>query len=165
MQNKYLFFIAIVLIGIGLLQPSLISNINMSNTNSTISTPVTDAPTDTELFAKTKAIVDILQSSNAENKKGDFFRLSCLYADMSTLIAVNDDTIIKDTVSIREANILCGKMLKLNLQDKYSGLAEKVEELVLYSIGDDDVVLDSLLRQKAVDAFKALSWAFYKGSQ
>jgi hypothetical protein len=84
---------------------------------------------------------------------------------MSTLIAVNDDTIIKDTVSIREANILCGKMLKLNLQDKYPGLAEKVEELVLYSIGDDDVVLDSLLRQKAVDAFKALSWAFYKGSQ
>lgn len=165
MQNKYLFFIAIVLIGIGLLQPSLISNINMSNTNSTISTPVTDAPTDTELFAKTKTIVDILQSSNAENKKVDFFRLSCLYADMSTLIAVNDDTIIKDTVSIREANILCGKMLKLNLQDKYPGLAEKVEELVLYSIGDDDVVLDSLLRQKAVDAFKALSWAFYKGSQ
>ncbi len=50
-------------------------------------------------------------------------------------------------------------------ENKYQGLADKAKDLLVSAIGEDDVVLDDETRNKAVDAFRALSWAFYQGSQ
>lgn len=166
MQKNHIFFIGAALIAIGLIQPDFLDSLNPFGGPKISNTQITEAPSDAGLLEKAKAIINILESSNPEDKQSDCAKLSSLYADMATLISLdNDNPIIKDTISIREANILCGRMLKINLQDKYPNLAEKTEELVLYSIGNDDVVLDSVLRQKAVEAFKSLSWAFYKGAR
>ena len=56
-------------------------------------------------------------------------------------------------------------MLKLDIEGKYDGLAEAAGDLVASSIGKDEVVLDDDLRAKSVEAFNALSWAFYEGSK
>ena len=50
-------------------------------------------------------------------------------------------------------------------KDKYPNLAEAARDVVVYSIGEDDVVLDSETRTKAVQSFRALSWAFYEGGK
>jgi hypothetical protein len=85
---------------------------------------------------------------------------------MAILIAIDEeDTVIKDTSSLRMANSLCGKMLGIDVKDKYPNLAEAARELVVLAIGDDDVTLTPELRTNAVDAFRALSWAFYEGSK
>jgi hypothetical protein len=56
-------------------------------------------------------------------------------------------------------------MLRLNIKNKYPGLAEAAKVLVSSELGTDDVVLDEDMRAKAVNAFRALSWAFYEGSK
>ena len=67
--------------------------------------------------------------------------------------------------TIREVNSVAGKMLRLDIKDKYPNLAELAKDLVVTNIGDDDVILDEELRLKAVEAFRALSWAFWEGSK
>ena len=110
-------------------------------------------------------IIDLLRESDAKGKREDCLKLSSLYKDMATLIGLDaKDAIIKDTASIREANILAGKMLNLDIDGKYDGLAEAAGDLLASTIGKDEVVLDKDLRDKSVDAFNALSWAFYEGS-
>ena len=108
----------------------------------------------------------ILQASDDSTRKSDSLKLSALYSDIATLVEIDGtDKIISDTASIREVNSLTGKMLRLNIKDKYEGLAESAKDLLVSSIGEDDVVLDDETRTKAVDAFRALSWAFYQGSK
>lgn len=164
MNNKYLLILGGLLIAFGLLNPNILSSISIPK--NTTNTQVVEAPSDTGLYEKAKAVVNVLEKSSSSTKYNDCMRLSSLYNDMSILISLNDDNpVIKDTTSIREANILVGRMLGLDLKDKYPDLAEAVESVVLYSLGDDEIVLDDTLRAKGVDAFKALSWAFYKGSK
>lgn len=168
MNNKVLLAIAAVLIFIGVTKPDL-SSINIplgGNPVCDIENYVIDAPADDNLLEKARVILEILKSSDDSTKRSDCIKLSALYADMATLISLDQqDTVISDTSSIKEANSLAGKMLKLNIKDKYDGLAEAAKGLVVSAIGEDDVVLDDNLRQKAVDAFRALSWAFYEGSK
>lgn len=85
---------------------------------------------------------------------------------MATLIELDgQDKIIANTTAIREANSLAGKMLRLNVKDKYPNLAEAARDVIVYNIGEDDIVLDEETRDKAVQAFRALSWAFYEGGK
>jgi hypothetical protein len=166
MKNPFLLIVAICLISLGLFGSNSISNISIVPSNQITDNYVIDAPKDPILLEKSNIVVEILQKSSANNKTNDCLRLSSLYADLATLISLSDnDQIVKDTVTIREANILAGKMLKLNISDKYPNLAEATNNLVVSSIGDEDVGLDSKLREKAINSFKALSWAFYKGSK
>jgi hypothetical protein len=51
------------------------------------------------------------------------------------------------------------------LGGKYPDLAEACNSVVVAGIGDEDIVLDKETRKKAVDTFKALSWACYEGSK
>ena len=85
---------------------------------------------------------------------------------MSQLIELDgDDQVINNTANIREANSLAGKMLRLNIKDKYPNLAEAAQDLLFFQLGNKDVKLDKELRSKAIEAFRALSWAFYKGGK
>lgn len=166
-KKSVLLLVGAVLIFLGVFKPNL-SNIIIPNVTNGVSVEnqVTDAPGDAELYAKAKNIVDILSQSSVSNKKNDCLKLSSLYADMAILVELDaQDLVIKDTASIREANILAGKMLKLDIKDKYAGLAEAAKDLMLLQVGDDDVVLDNDLRNKASEGFRALSWAFYEGSK
>jgi hypothetical protein len=167
MNNKGLLFIATGLVAIGLFKPDLSSfSIPALEPKCSVETYVTDAPADTELLNKARIIINILGESNDSTKPSDCMKLSALYSDMATLISLdNEDEIIKDTASIKSANSLAGKMLRLDIKDKYPNLAESAKDLLITAIGSDDVILDNTTRQKSVNAFRALSWAFYEGSK
>ena len=163
MSNKYLIILAGILIFIGVTKPDLPSIIPAASNDSVC---VIDAPSDDVLLENSRAIVKIMKSSDDSTKKNDCIKLSSLYCDMSILIELDqEDEVIKDTGSIRQANILSGKMLRLNIKDKYPGLADAAKTLIGDAIGYDDVALDDNLRAKSVEAFRALSWAFYEGSK
>lgn len=167
MNNKFLLTLGAILIGIGIFKPNLSSiNFPLISPECNIETYVIDAPADIELLNKAKAVTSILQSSNDSTRKNDCIKLSALYSDMATLVELDgEDKIIANTTAIREANSLSGKMLRLNVKDKYPNLAEAARDVIVYNIGEDDVVLDEKTRSKAVQAFRALSWAFYEGGK
>lgn len=147
-----------LLIAVGLLRPNF-SSVSLPS-------PVSISTPSTELQVQCKKIVEILQDSSDADKTNDCKSLSSLYMDLSTLIALDgEDTIIKNTEEIREANRLSGKMLNLNLQDKYNNLGEACDAVVKEYIGDDNLVLSPELRQRSVDVFKALAWAFNQGAK
>ena len=168
MNNKWLLALAGVLVYIGVAKPDL-SSINLplgNNSVCNLDTYVTDAPSDINLLNNGREVIDILKASTDSTRAADCSKLSSLYADMALLIELDgEDKIIKDTANIKEANSLAGKMLRLNAKDKYPGLAEAAKNLIISQIGEDDVVLDNDLRSKAVNSFRALSWAFYEGSK
>lgn len=167
MRNKILLVLGILLLIIGILKPdlSIFSN-NNAKPNNSIECYVIDAPADLDLLKEAQDVTKVLLDSSDASRKADSLKLSSLYCDIATLIALDgEDQVIKDTAAIRLANSLSGKMLRLNIKDKYPNLAIESKELIVKAIGDDDVILDTVLRQKAVDAFRALSWAFYEGSK
>lgn len=167
MQNKLLLAAGVVLIFFGVVKPNL-NNLLPVNSDIICSVEnfVTDAPADIELMNKAEVVVKILQESDDSTKKQDCLKLSALYSDMSQLIELDgDDQVINNTANIREANSLAGKMLRLNIKDKYPNLAEAAQDLLFFQLGNKDVKLDKELRSKAIEAFRALSWAFYKGGK
>lgn len=168
-QNKILLIIAAILIGLGLLKPDIADwiSINRSpNAVVSIENYVIDAPSDMVLLNSAQKVIDLLATYKDSSDKSELLKLSCLYCDIATLIELDgEDEIIKDTATIKEANSLCGKMLRLNIKDKYPNLAETSRQVVVTAIGDDDVLLDENLRLKSVEAFRALSWAFYEGGK
>tara|TARA_R100000278_G_scaffold121566_1_gene105838 strand:+ start:332 stop:832 length:501 start_codon:yes stop_codon:yes gene_type:complete len=166
MQNKILLAIGAILVLLGIFQPDLGNLVKPVPSVVGVESYVTDAPSDTTLLEKARVVSDILQDSDDSTRNSDALKLSCLYADMATLIELDgEDQVIKNTNAIREVNSIAGKMLRLDIKDKYPNLAEAAQELVVAAVGNDDVVLDDSLRSKSAEAFRALSWAFYQGSK
>lgn len=157
--------IAALLIGIGLLKPDLSKWVGGST--KPVDNPLTvvvNKPSDPEILDECEAVIRALKADS--DRKVDGLRLALLYNDMATLVNLDgDDMVIKNTEEIRQANKLAGGMLKLDIKGKYPDLAKAAESVVVSSIGDDSVMLDSKLRQGAVDGFKALAWACYEGSK
>jgi len=168
MQNKLVLFVGVVLVLFGIFKPDL-SNLSLPVGGSTVcvtSNHVADAPANETLLNKARAITEVLLASDDSTRKSDCIKLSSLYCDIATLIELDKtDLVIADTSTIREVNSVAGKMLRLDIKDKYPNLAELAKDLVVTNIGDDDVILDEELRLKAVEAFRALSWAFWEGSK
>lgn len=169
MKSKSLLLIGILLIGIGVFRPNLGS---ITGNPSCPIVPVgngyvTSPPTDPILLDKATLVTEILLDSNESDKKNDSLKLSSLYKDLSILIEIDneEDAIVTDTMTLRKANSLAGQMLKLNIKGKYSELAEASKAVVVAAIGEEDIQLDSNIRAKAVEAFRALSWACYEGSK
>lgn len=165
MKNKIALGLGIVLVTFGLIGKYSLPNI-LKSTVPAVENYVVDAPGDDTLLEKARNVVSVLEKSDDSTKRSDCLNLSSLYSDMAILLELDDeDKVIPDTASIREANGLAGKMLRLKIKDKYPGLAEAAKELLVSAIGEDDVMLDDQLRSKSIDAFRALSWAFYEGSK
>lgn len=168
MKNQLLLVVGLVLLAIGFFKPDL-SNLNIYNPGSAVTVVegcVTDAPADDLLLEKSRAVVKILDNSDDSTKRRDCTKLASLYCDLATLIELDEkDQVITDTLSIKEANSLAGKMLRLDIKDKYPNLAEAAKDVIVAGIGDEDVSLTPELRKKAVESFRALSWAFYQGSK
>lgn len=156
-NNSLLWLVAALLLVVGVFQPSL-SHFNSSSQAVSVSLP------SDELQSKCEKIIQIVKSSDYSDKAEDMRKLSRLYLDLAKLISINDDdTLIKNTEEIREANKLSGKMLELNIKDKYTDLGEELNGVVKSYIGDDNIALSPELRQRSVDVFKAIAWALTKG--
>ena len=165
MKNSLILLVGVVLVLFGCFGNNL-SNIVFTPRVPVVEGYVIDAPANQELLEKARVITNILKESNDSTARSDCLKLSSLYADLATLVELDgEDQVVKDTATIKEANSLSGKMLRLNIKDKYPGLAEAAKDLVVVAIGEDDVALDEKTRLNAVDAFRALSWAFYEGGQ
>lgn len=154
--------VGVVLLLIGLIKPSL-NNVLPTPTRPIVSVEVS-APKDPTLLSLAQEVAKNLQDNNAS--KDDCLRLSSLYADLASLISLSgEDEVVKNTEEVRQANRIAGLMLKMNLNDKYPNLATAMNNLVIKTIGDDNISLTPELRVKTVDSFNALSWATNEGAK
>jgi hypothetical protein len=157
MNNKLLLALGAGLLLFGLFKPNFNFPISKpDNTNIVVVTP----PESSELRDKCKLVRDVFQDSTARDKKQDARRLSDLCMDLATLVELDgDEEVVKTTEEIRQANALSGAMLRMNIKGKYPGLSDGAQLVISSQIGDDIAPLNSELRKKAADAFRALAWA------
>jgi hypothetical protein len=162
-NNTLLLVLGLALVGYGVLKPDLGSLI-------TPSVPVinnvvnVEKPLDPDLLSWCDDVIKSFRQTR--DRKADALKLSSLYYDLANLISLDSNNeVIKNTLEIREANKLAGILFNLNIKGKYPDLAQACNNLVVIGIGDDDVILDENMRKKAVETFKALSWACYEGSK
>jgi hypothetical protein len=157
--------IGLVLITFGIVKPDISNFLPQKNSVVENSNVVKEKPLNPELLTQAQNVASIIKKGGS-GRGVDAIKLSSLYYDLATLIEIDgDDQVVKNTLEIREANKLAGLFSKLGLGGKYEGLAEACNSLVVAGIGDSDVVLDENIRKKAVETFKALSWACYEGSK
>lgn len=159
-SKNILLLIAGVLVLFGLLKPNL-NNIYPTPSKSVV---VVEKPTDENVLNACDAVVKALSVSSDRHTDGK--RLSSLYMDISSLIELDgENSVIKNTEEIKQANSLSGLLLKLDMKGKYTDLSKATQSVIVSSIGDDIVELDDSLRAKAVKAFRALAWACEEGSK
>ncbi len=155
-NNGILWLVAALLIGVGFFQQS-ISSVMFKPTSAVV------APSD-DLQERCKKLTEIVRSAKDPDKQTDMKKLVGLYLDLAKLISIDDeDTVIKNTEEIREANRLSGRMSDFNLKNKYEDLGAELNSIVLGYIGEDNAALSPELRQKGVDVFRALAWAINQG--
>lgn len=127
--------------------------------------PAVSAPLDPSLRKNCELVIDSLRSGSSD-RKIDGIKLSSLFTDIAKLIQLDgENEVIKSTDEIREANKIAGAFYNLELKGKYPDLTESATKVVVQHIGDDNVSLDPILRQKAVEAFNGLAWACSEGSK
>ena len=161
-QKNILLGLAALLILVGLLKPEF-SNILGPNRPAVVDVLELPAPTDEAVKKEADDVVTLLKEAGA---KGDAKRLRDLYIDLAKLVELDgEDEVIKSTEEIRQANSLAGVMLKLDMKGKYPDLAKEAKEVVVASIGDDQILLSKELRAKAVEGLNALAWACNQGSK
>lgn len=164
MNKNTILAIGVILLAIGFLKPSVINNIFNKPTTVSVEERVFPAPVAESVKLKANDVIKALSVN--KDRKIDGKNLANLYSDLALLVSLDgSNEVIKNTDEIRQANKLAGLMLQLNLKDKYENLAEANQALLVDCIGDDSVPLTKELRQKAVDAFKALAWACNEGSK
>lgn len=163
LNSKIIYIVAVILIVVGVTKPNLDSIFIPRETNNSI--VIVTPPADQEIRELCKPVIDSIKAGGSSRKK-DGQRLSDLYFDLATLIELDgDNEVVKTTEEIRQANSLSGVMLRLNIKGSYPGLSEASQVLLSSQIGDDMVTLDSNLRKKAADTFRALAWACNEGTK
>lgn len=122
------------------------------------------APSDENVKKEAQDVISLLKSSSGS--KQDSKRLRDLSLDLGRLVQLDgEDLVIKNTDEIRQANGIAGVMLRLDIKGKYPNLAKEAKEVIVSSIGDDNINLTPELRAKAVDGFNALAWAYNEASK
>lgn len=161
-KNLLVLLVAALLIVFGLFKPSL-SVVDPANNENFVSR--FKPPSNVMLADYCMPVIEALRS-NPSSRNVDGKKLASLYRDLATLISLDgDNMVIKNTEEVRQANRLAGIMLQLDMKGKYKDLASANDTLIKVAIGDDSVLLDSILRDKAVEGFNALAWACYEGSK
>jgi hypothetical protein len=162
-QKNLLLALAGLLIVVGLLKPDL-SNIFKPEPSVTIDVLELSAPTDEAVKKEADDVVSLLKASSGS--KNDFKRLRDLSLDLGRLVQLDgEDLVIKNTDEIRQANSIAGVMLRLDIRGKYPNLPKEAKEVIVASIGDDNINLTTDLRVKAVEGFNALAWAYNEASK
>lgn len=163
-KTSLLLGLGVLMMGIGIFGTRLGSIItpNGNNPNVTISI---EEPSDKTLLKLVQPVISAWESGPADTRFRDASRLASLYLDIATLIELEGDNLcIKNTEEIREANKLSGNMLKLQLRDKYPDLKEACNSFVVASIGEENILLTTELRQRSTSVFRALAWACQQGA-
>jgi hypothetical protein len=163
-SKNVLLALAGLLIVIGLIKPDL-SKLGISPSRpSIIDVMELVAPTDENVKKEAEDVINLLKSANVP--KADLKKLRDLSLDLGRLVELDgDDLVIKNTEEIRQANSLAGPMLRLDIKGKYPDLPKEAKEVIVASIGDDNINLSPELRTKAVDGFNALAWAYNEASK
>jgi hypothetical protein len=162
-SNNVLLVIGGLLVAYGVLGPVIKNNIG-PNPVVVVST-IVEAPLDPSLRSDCEKVISVFKNGNG-NKSVDGVKLSNLYSDLAKLISLDSENeTVKNTDEIRDANRLAGLLYDLDLKGKYPDLSVATNNVVKNYMGDDNVVLDPVLRKKAVEAFNGLAWAFYEGSR
>ncbi|NDC71867.1 MAG: hypothetical protein EBZ62_00230 [Sphingobacteriia bacterium] len=162
--KNLLLLLAGLLIFIGLIKPDLSDLGLFPNRPAVIDLLELAAPTDENVKKEAEDVVSLLKSSGGS--KSDFKKLRDLTLDLGRLVELDgDDLVIKNTEEIRQANSLAGPMLRLDIKGKYPDLAKEAKEVIVASIGDDNINLSTELRTKAVAGFNALAWAYNEASK
>lgn len=160
--NSILLVVGALLIGYGLFGSFIKNNIGPTPVVSVVSI---EAPQDPNLRKDCEVVTQTFLKGSG-NLKVDGAKLSNLYSDLAKLISLDSENeTIKNTDEIRDANRLAGLLYDLDLKGKYPELSTVTTNVVKNYIGDDNVALDKNLRQKAVEAFNGLAWAFYEGTK
>jgi len=161
MDKKVLLVLGGLLILLGLLKPEF-SDI-LKPRPSVVDVLELSAPTDEVVKKEADDVVTVLKEAGI---KSEAKRLRDLYIDLAKLVELDgEDEVIKSTEEIRQANSLAGVMLRLDMKGKYPNLAKEAKEVVVASIGDDQILLSKELRVKAVEGLNALAWACNEGSK
>jgi hypothetical protein len=162
-NNNLLLVIAGLLILVGLTKFDLSGFSILPNRPNVVDVLELPEPTDEAVKKEADDVVAVLKESGA---KGDAKRLRDLYLDLAKLVELDgEDEVVKSTEEIRQANSLAGVMLRLDIKGKYPNLAKEAKEVVVASIGDDQILLSKELRVKAVEGLNALAWACNMGSK
>lgn len=163
-NRNLLLVIASLLIFVGVIRPDLSSMGWFPNRPAAIDVLELAAPTDELLKKEAEDVAKLLKSSGGS--KSDLKRLRDLSLDLGRLVELDgEDLVIKNTEEIRQANSLAGVMLRLDIKGKYPNLAKEAKEVIVASIGDDNINLSPELRIKAVAGFNALAWAYNEASK
>jgi len=162
-NNNLLLVVAGLLILVGLTKFDL-SRLNiLPNKPNAVDVLELPEPTDSAVKKEADDVVSVLKESGA---KGDAKRLRDLYLDLAKLVELDgENEVVRNTEEIRQANSLAGVMLRLDIKGKYPDLAKEAKEVVVASIGDDQILLSKELRAKAVEGLNALAWACNMGSK
>lgn len=121
-------------------------------------------PSDENVKKEAEDVIGLLKASSGS--KNDFKRLRDLSLDLGRLVQLDgEDLVIKNTDEIRQANSIAGVMLRLDIKGKYANLPKEAKEVIVASIGDDNINLTPDLRVKAVEGFNALAWAYNEASK
>lgn len=164
MNKKVVLAIGIVLLVLGYTKFDFSSLVPHAPVPSGVDVMELSEPTDPVVKKEAEDVIALLKTFGSS--KGDFRRLRDLYLDMGRLVELDsEDLVIKNTEEIRQANSLAGVMLRLDMKNKFPNLAKECKEVIVASIGDDNVLLSKELRPKGVDGFNALAWAFNEGSK
>jgi len=160
-DKKVLLVLGGLLVLVGLLKPDF-SN-PFGPRPSVVDVLELSEPTDEAVKKEADDVVVILKEAGI---KSEAKRLRDLYIDLAKLVELDgEDEVIKSTEEIRQANSLAGIMLRLDMKGKYPNLAKEAKEVVVASIGDDQILLSKELRVKAVEGLNALAWACNMGSK
>lgn len=163
-KEKILLVIASVLILLGLFKPDFNSLIP-TTVPSVVNVLDVNPPTDEKLKQLAIKVTECFKSGSSD-RKTEALKLAQLYHDISVLISLDaENEVISNTESIRQTNTLAGPMLRMQIKDKYDGLAQAADDLITSNIGKENVKLTEELRNKSVEAFLALSWACLEGSK
>jgi hypothetical protein len=158
-QTKLLLLLGAVLVAVGVFKPDLTRIIPNVNPVVVVDNVELKAPTDPELKSKAEKVAKVLSQGTASSRY-DAGKLRDLYMDLATLISLDgENEVIKNTEEVRQANSLTGVMLRLDLKGKYNDLSLACNDVVVASIGDDNINLTPELRTKTTDSFMALAWA------
>lgn len=163
-QTKTVLLIGVALVAWGLFGSQIKNIVNNNNVPVSVDVLELSVPSDENVKKEAQEVVDLLRKSSGN--KNEYKKLRDLSLDIGQLIKLDgEDMVIKNTDEIRQANSLSGIMLRLDVKGKYANLAKEAKEVIVASIGDDNVNLTPELRAKAVDGFNALAWAYNEASK
>ena len=113
MKDKILLALGGLLIAVAILKPTLDHLPIVPNTVSINELVIPGVDNDTKLLLQ--PIVESFKNGSSDRKL-DGKKLASLYLDIATLISLDgEDTVIKTTEDIKQANSIAGPMLKLKM--------------------------------------------------